>query len=188
MKMDKRSMNYSLREQGIPNFDGDRLDVLALNKEDKNNFAKTLADIEDDRKSKLESFKTRIAAEMGPMLEDLYKDILKDEVNSTVTIPVQNVYKVTCSVGLDVDFILIRATSETDAWNKFWEHYKDEPNLSHEDFGSKEDYEYTRGYWKKKGGIVSITIETINSTSDFQYIGGGRADCVLGIMKFWVNL
>lgn len=27
---------------------------------------------------------------------------------------------------------------------------------------------------KKKGSIVSITIETINSTSDFQYIGGGR--------------
>lgn len=161
-------------EQGIPNFDGDLLDVLKLNKEDEYNFAQALAEVEDDRKSKLESFKTKMAAEMGSKLENLYKDILKNEVNSTVTIPVQNMYKVTCSVGLDVDFILIRATSEVDAWDKFWEHFKDEPNLNHEDFGAKEDYTYSGGYWKKKGSIVSITIETINSASDFQYIGGGR--------------
>lgn len=101
------------------------------------------------------------------------------DVLDTITLPsVSNesskMYKVTCSVGLDVDFILIRATSEVDAWDKFWEHFKDEPNLNHEDFGSKEDYEYGRGYWKRKGSIVSITIETMNSASDFQYIGGGR--------------
>lgn len=85
-----------------------------------------------------------------------------------------NLYRVTCSVGLDFDLILIGATSEMEAWDKFWEHYKDEPNLNHEDFGSKDDYEYIRGYWKKKGSIVSITIEPINFTSDFLYIGGGR--------------
>ena len=101
------------------------------------------------------------------------------DVLDTITLPsVSNesskMYKVTCSVGLDVDFILIRATSEIDAWDKFWEHFNDEPNLNHEDFGSKDDYEYTRGYWKRKGSIVSITIETMNSASDFQYIGGGR--------------
>ena len=161
-------------EEGIPNFDGDLLDVVKLNKEDKYNFAQALADVEADRKSKLESFKTKMAAEMGSKLENLYKDILKGNKVGLVTIPVQNVYKVTCSVGLDVDFILIRATSEIDAWDKFWEHFNDEPNLNHEDFGSKDDYEYTRGYWKRKGSIVSITIETMNSASDFQYIGGGR--------------
>lgn len=116
-------------EQGIPDFDGDRLDVL---------------------------------------------DKVSKKVGSIVTIPVQNVYEATCSVGFDVDFILIRATSEMEAWDKFWEHFKDEPNLNHEDFGSKGDYEYIRGKWKRKGSIVSITIEPINSTSDFLYIGGGR--------------
>lgn len=171
-------MNYRLIygkypwEQGILNFDGDRLDVL--DKEDKHNFAQTLAKVEAERKDELESFKTKAAAALKPELEKLYKDILNSNKVGIVTNPVQNMYKVTCSVGLDVDFILIRATSEIEAWDKFWEHFKDEPNLNHEDFGSKEDYEYIGGYWKKKGSIVSITIETINSTSDFQYIGGGR--------------
>lgn len=146
-------------EIGIPDFDGDRLDVL--------NKA--------DRKNELESFKTNIAAEMGSKLENLCKDVLKSKDGSIVTTPVQNVYKVTCSVGFDIDLILIRATSEMEAWDKFWEHFKDEPNLNHEDFGSKDEYEYGRGYWKRKGSIVSITIEPINTTSDFLYIGGGRS-------------
>lgn len=158
-------------ELGIPDFDGDRLDVLEENKYD---FGQALAKVEDDRKSELESFKTRMVAAMEPELEKLYKDILKSKVGSRVTIPVQNVYKVTCSVGFEIDLILIRATSEMEAWDKFWEHFKDEPNLNHEDFGSKEEYEYSRGYWKKRGSIVSITIEPINSASDFLYIGGGR--------------
>lgn len=102
-------------------------------------------------------------------------DIIDKVSKAKLTIPVQNVYKVTCSVGFDIDLILIRATSEMEAWDKFWKHFKDEPNLNHEDFGSKEDYEYTRGYWKKNGGNVSITIEPINATSDFLYIGGGRS-------------
>ena len=160
-------------EIGIPDFDGDQLDVL--DKKDKYNFAQTLADVEDDRKSELESFKTSIAAEMGSKLENLCKDVLKSKDGSIVTTPVQNVYKVTCSVGFEIDLILISATSEMEAWNKFWEHFKDEPNLNHEDFGSKEEYEYGRGYWKKRGSIVSITIEPINTTSDFLYIGGGRS-------------
>lgn len=101
-------------------------------------------------------------------------DIIHKVSKAKLTIPVQNVYKVTCSVGFDIDLILIRATSEMEAWDKFWKHFKDEPNLNHEDFGSKEDYEYTRGYWKKNGGNVSITIEPINTASDFLYIGGGR--------------
>ena len=146
-------------EIGIPDFDGDRLDVL--------NKA--------DRKNELESFKTNIAAEMGSKLENLCKDVLKSKDGSIVTTPVQNVYKVTCSVGFDIDLILIRATSEMEAWDKFWEHFKDEPNLNHEGFGSKDEYEYGRGYWKRKGSIVSITIEPINTTSDFLYIGGGRS-------------
>lgn len=145
-------------EIGIPDFDGDRLDVL--------NKA--------DRKSELESFKTSIATEMGSKLENLCKDVLKSKDGSIVTTPVQNVYKVTCSVGFEIDLILIKATSEMEAWDKFWEHFKDEPNLNHEDFGSKEEYEYGRGYWKRRGSIVSITIEPINTTSDFLYIGGGR--------------
>lgn len=146
-------------EIGIPDFDGDRLDVL--------NKA--------DRKNELESFKTNIAAEMGSKLENLCKDVLKSKDGSIVTTPVQNVYKVTCSVGFDIDLILIRATSEMEAWDKFWEHFKDEPNLNHEDFGSKDEYEYGRGYWKRKGSIVSITIEPIHTASDFLYIGGGRS-------------
>lgn len=146
-------------EIGIPDFDGDRLDVL--------NKA--------DRKSELESFKTSIAAEMGSKLENLCNDVLKSKDGSIVTTPVQNMYKVTCSVGFEIDLILIRATSEMEAWDKFWKHFKDEPNLNHEDFGSKEEYEYVRGYWKKRGSTVSITIEPINTTSDFLYIGGGRS-------------
>jgi len=161
-------------EQGIPNFDGDLLDVLKLNKEDKNEYSQTPAKVEVDIETALKSFKTRMDAVLEPEFEKLYKDILNNKDGSIVTNPLQNVYKVTCSVGLDVDFILIRAASEVDAWDKFWEHFKDEPNLNHEDFGAKEDYTYSGGYWKKKGSIVSITIETINSTSDFQYIGGGR--------------
>ena len=145
-------------EIGIPDFDGDQLDVL--------NKA--------DRKSELESFKTSIATEMGSKLENLCKDVLKSKDGSIVTTPVQNVYKVTCSAGFEIDLILIRATSEMKAWDKFWEHFKHEPNLNHEDFGSKEEYEYVRGYWKKRGSTVSITIEPINITSDFLYIGGGR--------------
>ena len=160
-------------EIGIPDFDGDRLDVL--NKEDKYNFGQTLAKVEADRKSELESVKTSIAAEMGSKLENLCKDILKSKDGSIVTTPVQNVYKVTCSVGFEIDLILIRATSEMEAWDKFWNHFKDEPNLNHEDFGSKEEYEYGRSYWKKRGSIVSITIEPINTASDFLYIGGGRS-------------
>jgi hypothetical protein len=161
-------------EIGIPDFDGDRLDVL--NKEDKYDFGRALAEVEDDRKSKLESFKTRMVAEMEPELEKLYKDILKsNKVGSIVTTSVQNVYKVTCSAGFEIDLILIKATSEMEAWNKFWEHFKDEPNLNHEDFGSKEEYEYVRGYWKKKCSAVSITIEPINTISDLLYIGGGRS-------------
>lgn len=145
-------------EIGIPDFYGDRLDVL-----DK-----------ADRKSELESFKTSIAAEMGSKLENMCKDVLKSKDGSIVTTPVQNVYKVTCSVGFEIDLILIKATSEMEAWDKFWGHFKDEPNLNHEDFGSKDEYEYVRGYWKKRGSTVSITIEPINTTSDFLYIGGGR--------------
>lgn len=160
-------------EIGIPDFDGDRLDVL--NKEDMYNFDRTLAKVEADRKSEPESFKTSIAAEIGSKLENLCKDVLKSKDGSIVTTPVQNVYKVTCSVGFDTDFILISATSEMEAWDKFWNHFKDEPNLNHEDFGSKDEYEYGRGYWKRKGSIVSITIEPINTTSDFLYIGGGRS-------------
>ena len=160
-------------EIGIPDFDGDRLDVL--DKEDKYNFAQTLTEVEADRKSELESFKTSIATEMGSKLENLCNDVLKSKDGSIVTTPVQNMYKVTCSVGFEIDLILIRATSEMEAWDKFWKHFKDEPNLNHEDFGSKEEYEYVRGYWKKKGSTVSITIEPINTTSDFLYIGGGRS-------------
>lgn len=85
-----------------------------------------------------------------------------------------NVYKVTCYVGFDIDLILIRAASEMEAWDKFWEHFKDEPNLNHEDFGSREEYEYVGGYWKRRHSVVSITIEQINTASDFLYIGGGR--------------
>lgn len=160
-------------EIGIPDFDGDRLDVL--NKEDKYNFGQTLAEVEDDRKSKLESFKTKMAAEMKPELENLCKDVLKSKDGSIVTNPVQNVYKVTCSAGFEIDLILIKAASEMEAWDKFWKHFKDEPNLNHEDFGSEEEYEYVRCYWKKRGSTVSITIEPINTTSDFLYIGGGRS-------------
>lgn len=108
-------------------------------------------------------------------IPDAMRDVLKSKDGSIVTIPVQNVYKVTCSVGFDTDFILIRATSEMESWDKFWKHFKDEPNLNHEDFGSKDEYEYGRGYWKKRGSIVSITIEPINTVSDFLYIGGGRS-------------
>jgi hypothetical protein len=138
-----------LWEQDIPDFDGDHLDTLST----KDKVPET------DKEDKLEK---------------LYKDVLKSKDGSIVTIPVQNVYKVTCSVGFDTDFILIKATSEMEAWGKFWEHFKDEPNLNHEDFGSKEDYEYSNGYWKRRGSIVSITIESINNASDFLYIGGGR--------------
>ena len=172
-------------EEGIPNFEGDLLDVIykvlktnipdaMTDKEDKLKFGQTLAKVEADRETALKSFKTEMGATMEPELVKQYKDILKNKDDSIVTAPVQNVYEVTCTVGLDVDFILIRAESELEAWNKFWEHFKDEPNLNHEDFGSKEDYEYGRGYWKKKGSIVSITIEPIKATSDFLYIGGGR--------------
>lgn len=83
-------------------------------------------------------------------------------------------YKVTCYVGFDIDLIIIRATSEMEAWDKFWEHLKDEPNLDHEDFGSKEEYEMHGGYWIRRSSAVSITIEPINTASDFLYIGGGR--------------
>jgi hypothetical protein len=85
------------------------------------------------------------------------------------------IYKVTCYVGFDIDLILIRATSEMEAWDKFWEHLKDEPNLDYGDFGSREEYEYVRdSYWKRRRSVVSITIEPINTASDFLYIGGGR--------------
>lgn len=172
-------------ELGIPDFDDDRLDTISsaldkvldkvkIDKENKYDFGQALAKVEADRNNELELFKTRMVAAMEPELEKLYKDILKSKVGSTVTIPVQNVYKVTCSVGFEIDLILIRATSEMEAWDKFWKHFKDEPNLNHEDFGSKEEYEYGRGYWKRRGSIVSITIEPINSASDFLYIGGGR--------------
>ena len=172
-------------ENGIPDFDGDRLDVIykvpktnipdaMTDKEDKLKFGQTLAKVEADRETALKSFKTEMGATMEPELVKQYKDILKNKDDSIVTTPVQNVYEVTCSVGLDVDFILIRAISEMEAWDKFWQHFKDEPNLNHEDFGSKEDYKYSGGYWKKKGSIVSITIEPIKATSDFLYIGGGR--------------
>lgn len=142
-------------EHGIPDFDGDHLDTLST----KDKVPETKPDAETNKEDKLEK---------------IYKDVLKDKIGSILTIPIQNVYKVTCDVGLDTDFILIKAASETEAWDKFWEHFKGEPNLNHEDFGSKEDYEYSNGYWKRRGSIVSITIETINSASDFMYIGGGR--------------
>lgn len=161
-------------EQGIPNFDGDLLDTIILNKEDKNKSSQTPTKVDVDMETALKSLKTRMTAVLEPEFEKLYKDMLKNKDGSMVTTPVQNVYRVTCSVGFDVDFILIRAESELEAWNKFWEHFKDEPNLNHEDFGSKEDYKYSGGYWKKKGSIVSITIEPIKTTSDFLYIGGGR--------------
>jgi hypothetical protein len=159
-------------EIGIPDFDGDQLDVL--DKEDKYNFGQTIAKVEADQKSELELFKARIITTMESELDKLSEYVSKNKDGSTLTIPVQNVYKVTCSGGFDIDFILIRATSEMEAWNTFWKHLKDEPNLDHEDFGSKEDYEYTEGYWKKKDSNVSITIEPIKATSDFLYIGGGR--------------
>ncbi len=146
-----------------------------IDKENKYDFGQSLAKIEEDKQEKLESFKTKLAAEMKPELEKLYKDVLKSNKVGIVTTPVQNVYKVTCSVGFEIDLILIRATSEMEAWDKFWKHFKNEPNLNHEDFGSKEEYEYVRGYWKKRGSTVSITIEPINTTSDFLYIGGGRS-------------
>jgi hypothetical protein len=163
-------------ELGIPNFDGDRLDVLdkVPMKEDEYVFGQRRTKVEADSESALKSFKTKMAADMEPEFVKLYEDVLKDKSGSTVTTPVQNVYKVTCSVGFDIDLILIRATSEMDAWNKFWKHFPDEPNLNHGDFGSKEDYEYSYGYWKKRGSIVSITIEPINIESDFLYIAGGR--------------
>ena len=118
------------------------------------------------------------------VVDEIYKSTVLPFVNSVSkrspsksddsTTPIQNMYKVTCSVGLDDDFILIRAASEIEAWNKFWEHFKDEPNLNHEDFGSKEEYEYIGGYWQRKRSTVSISIEAINTTSEFMYIGGGR--------------
>ena len=154
-------------ELGIPNFDGDLLDVL-------DKVSKANAKVEADQKSELELFKARIITTMESELDKLSEYISKNKDGSTLTIPVQNVYKVTCYVGLDVNFILIRATSEIDAWNTFWKHLKDEPTLDHEKFGSKEDYEYTRGYWKKRSGNVSIDIEPIKATSDFVYIGRGR--------------
>ena len=74
------------------------------------------------------------------VIDEIYKSTLLPFVNSVSkrspsksddsTTPVQNMYKVTCSVGLDDDFILIRAVSEIEAWNKFWEHFKDEQSKS----------------------------------------------------------
>lgn len=145
-----------------------------IDKEDKYDFGQTLAKIEEDKQEKLKLFKNRMIAKLEPELEEIYKSALKT-IDSRISIPVQNVYKVTCNVGFDTDLILIKATDEREAWNKFWEHAADEPNLNHDDLGSKENYEHVRGYWKKKGSTVSITIEPIHTTSDFLYIGGGRS-------------
>ena len=142
-------------------------------KENKYDFGQSLAKIEADKQEKLELFKNRMIAKLEPELEEIYKSALKT-IDSRISIPVQNVYKVTCNIGFDTDFILIKATDEHEAWNKFWEHAADEPNLNHDDLGSKENYTHVRGYWKKKGSIVSITIEPIHPTTDFLYIGGGR--------------
>lgn len=143
-----------------------------IDKENKYDISQSLDKIEEDKREKLELFKNRMIAKLEPEFEELYKSTL---VDSRISVPVQNVYKVTCNVGFDIDFILIHATDEREAWNKFWEHFNDEPNLNHEDLGSKEKYERVRGYWKKRGSTVSITIEPIHTTSDFLYIGGGRS-------------
>ena len=145
-----------------------------IDKENKYEFGQSLAKIEEDKQQKLELFKNRMVEKLEPELVNLYKSILKDTRGSRISIPVQIVYKVTCNVGFDTDFILIKATDEREAWNKFWEHAADEPNLNHDDLGSKENYEHVRGSWKKRGSIVSITIEPIHPTTDFLYIGGGR--------------
>lgn len=144
-----------------------------IDKENKYDFGQSLAKIEADKQEKLKLFKNRMIAKLEPELEEIYKSALKT-IDSRISIPVQIVYKVTCNVGFDTDFILIKATDEREAWNKFWEHAADEPNLNHDDLGSKENYTHVRGYWKKKGSIVSITIEPIHPTTDFLYIGGGR--------------
>ena len=144
-----------------------------IDKENKYDFGQTLAKIEEDKQEKLKLFKNRMVAKLEPELEEIYKSALKT-IDSGISIPVQIVFKITCNVGFDTDFILIKATDEREAWNKFWEHAVNEPNLNHDDLGSKENYERVPGSWKKRGSIVSITIEPIHPTVDFLYIGGGR--------------
>lgn len=144
-----------------------------IDKENKYDFGQSLAKIEEDKREKLESFKNKLIAKLEPELEEIYKSALKT-IDSRVSAPVQIVYRVTCNVGFDTDFILIKATDEREAWNKFWEHAANEPNLDHDVLGSKENYKRVRGSWKKQGSNVSIIFEPIHPTTDFLYIGGGR--------------
>lgn len=182
-------------EIGIPDFDGDRLDTLytsdkvsktdipdaMIDKEDKNDFAHTLAKIEADRASELESFKTRMAAAIKPELEKLYKSILNNKDGSTVTNPVQNLYSVICDDKYKQDYIIIRANNIDDAWNIFWEK---RGNVETGDFGNKDLYNpiYERfdrnpeklisRTYKRKNGYMTISFEKLPDDSDYIYLGG----------------
>lgn len=89
--------------------------------------------------------------------------------------PEKQLYKITCDDTHDMDFIIVEAVDEDDAWDIFWDKIINDPNIDKASFGKMEKYEYKgHGDYHMKHGYKSIFIEKVNLQNGYNYIGGGN--------------
>ena len=89
--------------------------------------------------------------------------------------PEKQLYKITCDDTHDMDFIIVEATDEDDAWDIFWDKIIHDPNIDEYDFGEKENYRrINKGHYQINHGYKSISIDKVNLQNGYDYIGGGH--------------
>lgn len=100
-------------------------------------------------------------------LRNIEIDIIKPK-------PTKCLYKITCDDTFDMDFIIVKAADEDDAWDIFWDKIINDPNIDKADFGKKEDYDFNGGYYHMRHGYKSISIDKVDLQNGYNYIGGGN--------------
>jgi hypothetical protein len=101
-------------------------------------------------------------------LRNIDVDIIKPKTT-------KGLYKITCDDTFDMDFIIVEAVDEYDAWNIFWDKIINNPNIDKDSFGKKEQYDCSsNGYYHMRHGYKTISIDKLNLQDGYEYIGGGH--------------
>lgn len=84
-------------------------------------------------------------------------------------------FRVVIQKGLDVDILLVKAKDAEDAFEEFWKHYKDEPNIEDYDFGNKDEYaKIEDNTYRNSETSISLTIEELKD-APLTYISSSKS-------------
>lgn len=106
-------------------------------------------------------------------LLEMAKLIQKPDFAKTMTKTL--LFRVVIQKGLDVDILLVKAKDAEDAFEEFWKHCKDEPNIEDYDFGNKDEYTKIEDntYHNSKTSI-SLSIEELKD-APLTYISSSKS-------------